>query len=258
LQDPAAWSFHELGRCQQASNRRTFATATVIAGQERGGAVLHRRAAGEGHILLEDVPASARLRWRTRWRGQVSLSFQRIQFFTSDLLPADIVGVTIYNRTAQEFEFISGGLYTSCWPRDQSRHAEVAVSAAEAMSEGMISVEKKRPAAARSVPGPGDAESDRARGDISAAESPARSLPDEADHRHPNTTDEKSCSVPAARTCAGASWRGAGSAGSARSAGQVARRIHVNESLVDYLMTIVHTTRSHPGSALGRFDARRR
>src|ERR1044071_215224 len=57
----------------------------------------------KGHILLEDVPGVGKTTLAHALARSVSLSFQRIQF-TSDLLPADIVGVTIYNQDQQEFE----------------------------------------------------------------------------------------------------------------------------------------------------------
>src|SRR5213078_1121606 len=72
----------------------------------------------KGHILLEDVPGVG----KTTLARALSLSFQRIQF-TSDLLPADIVGVTIYNQDAQEFEFISGPVFTNILLADEINRA---------------------------------------------------------------------------------------------------------------------------------------
>src|SRR5258705_253982 len=98
-----------------------------------------------GHILLEDVPGVGKTTLAHALARSLSLSFQRIQF-TSDLLPADIVGVTIYNQDAQEFEFISGPVFTNILLADEINRATPKSQSAllEAMSEGMISVEKKR------------------------------------------------------------------------------------------------------------------
>src|SRR5215468_6249053 len=60
----------------------------------------------KGHILLEDVPGVGKTTLAHALARSLTLSFQRIQF-TSDLLPSDIVGVTIYNQEQQEFEFVS-------------------------------------------------------------------------------------------------------------------------------------------------------
>src|SRR5205085_7348169 len=98
-----------------------------------------------GHILLEDVPGVGKTTLAHALARSLSLSFQRIQF-TSDLLPADIVGVTIYNQDAQEFEFISGPVFTNILLADEINRATPKSQSAllEAMSEGMISIEKKR------------------------------------------------------------------------------------------------------------------
>src|SRR5690349_18485627 len=60
-----------------------------------------------GHILLEDVPGVGKTTLAHALATSISLDFQRLQF-TSDLLPTDIVGVTIYNQEKHEFEFVTG------------------------------------------------------------------------------------------------------------------------------------------------------
>src|SRR5688572_3326673 len=97
-----------------------------------------------GHILLEDVPGVGKTTLAHALSRSVSLSFQRIQF-TSDLLPADIVGVTIYNQDLQEFEFISGPIFTNVLLADEINRATPKSQSAllEAMSEGTITVEKR-------------------------------------------------------------------------------------------------------------------
>src|SRR3982074_3709596 len=99
----------------------------------------------KGHILLEDVPGVGKTTLAHALARSLSLSFQRIQF-TSDLLPADIVGVTIYKQDQQEFEFVSGPIFTNVLLADEINRATPKSQSAllEAMSEGMITVEKKR------------------------------------------------------------------------------------------------------------------
>src|SRR3989440_7789461 len=76
----------------------------------------------KGHILLEDVPGVGKTTLAHALARSLSLSFQRIQF-TSDLLPSDIVGVTIYNQEHQEFEFISGPIFTNVLLADEINRA---------------------------------------------------------------------------------------------------------------------------------------
>src|SRR6186997_1979653 len=98
-----------------------------------------------GHVLIEDVPGVGKTTLAHALARSVSLSFQRIQF-TSDLLPSDIVGVTIYNQDLQEFEFVSGPIFTNVLLADEINRATPKSQSAllEAMSEGMISIEKRR------------------------------------------------------------------------------------------------------------------
>ena len=99
----------------------------------------------KGHILLEDVPGVGKTTLAHALARSVSLSFQRIQF-TSDLLPADIVGVTIFNQDQQDFEFISGPIFTNVLLADEINRATPKSQSAllEAMSEGTITVEKRQ------------------------------------------------------------------------------------------------------------------
>src|SRR6476619_697009 len=98
-----------------------------------------------GHILLEDVPGVGKTTLAHALARSLSLSFQRIQF-TSDLLPADIVGVTIYRQEEQEFEFVSGPIFTNVLLADEINRATPKSQSAllEAMSEGTITIEKRR------------------------------------------------------------------------------------------------------------------
>lgn len=98
-----------------------------------------------GHILLEDVPGVGKTTLAHALARSVSLEFQRIQF-TSDLLPSDIIGVTIFKQERHEFEFIKGPIFTNVLLADEINRATPKSQSAllEAMNEGKVTIEKRR------------------------------------------------------------------------------------------------------------------
>src|SRR5437763_17180812 len=98
-----------------------------------------------GHVLLEDVPGVGKTTLAQGLARSLGLSFQRIQF-TSDLLPSDILGVSIFNQKTQEFEFVPGPVFANVVLADEINRATPKTQSAllEAMSEGKVSVERKR------------------------------------------------------------------------------------------------------------------
>ncbi len=98
-----------------------------------------------GHVLIEDVPGVGKTTLAQALARSLGLPFQRIQF-TSDLMPSDIVGVTIFQQARQEFEFIPGPLFANVVLADEINRASPKTQSAllEAMSEHRVSVERKR------------------------------------------------------------------------------------------------------------------
>ncbi|HYN20652.1 MAG TPA: MoxR family ATPase [Thermoanaerobaculia bacterium] len=98
-----------------------------------------------GHILIEDVPGVGKTTLSQALARSLGLAFQRIQF-TSDLLPSDIIGVTIFNQKTQAFEFVPGPLFANMVLADEINRATPKTQSAllEAMSERKVSVERKR------------------------------------------------------------------------------------------------------------------
>ena len=206
----------------------------------------------KGHILLEDVPGVGKTTLAHALARSLSLSFQRIQF-TSDLLPADIVGVTIYNQEAQEFDFVSGPIFTNVLLADEINRATPKSQSAllEAMSEGMITIEKRRLA----LPDPFL---------VIATQNPIEHvgtypLPESQLDRflmkltigYPNATDERKLLRAGGAREALEHLEPVLEADEVRELQEQVPVVHVNESLVDYLMTIVDKTRQHAEMALG-------
>jgi MoxR-like ATPase len=98
-----------------------------------------------GHVLLEDVPGVGKTTLAQAFARSLGLAFQRIQF-TSDLLPSDIIGVSIFNQKTQTFEFVPGPLFANVVLADEINRATPKTQSAllEAMSERRVSIERMR------------------------------------------------------------------------------------------------------------------
>ncbi len=99
---------------------------------------------GRGHLLLEDVPGVGKTTLAFTLAKATNCSFQRIQF-TSDLLPTDIIGVNIYNPDSREFEFRSGPIFANIVLADEINRTNPKTQSAllEAMNERRVSVERR-------------------------------------------------------------------------------------------------------------------
>jgi MoxR-like ATPase len=97
-----------------------------------------------GHLLLEDVPGVGKTTLAHSLARSLDCSFKRIQF-TSDLLPSDIVGISMFNRQKQEFEFIPGPIFANVVLADEINRTspKTQSSLLEAMSEAQISVDNQ-------------------------------------------------------------------------------------------------------------------
>ena len=98
-----------------------------------------------GHVLIEDVPGVGKTTLAQALARSLGLDFQRIQF-TSDLLPSDIIGVSIFNQGEQAFEFIPGPVFANVVLADEINRASPKTQSAllEAMSERQVTVDRNR------------------------------------------------------------------------------------------------------------------
>ncbi len=97
-----------------------------------------------GHLLLDDLPGTGKTTLARSLAVTLGLTFHRVQF-TSDLMPSDIVGVSVYDQTHQKFEFHHGPVFTEVLLADEINRASPRTQSAllEAMAEYQVSVDRQ-------------------------------------------------------------------------------------------------------------------
>src|SRR6185369_11127240 len=95
-----------------------------------------------GHLLIEDVPGVGKTTLAAALARSIGAAFQRIQF-TSDMLPSDVIGVSIWEPEKSEFVFKPGPLFTNIVPADEINRTtpKTQSSLLEAMNEAQVSMD---------------------------------------------------------------------------------------------------------------------
>jgi MoxR-like ATPase len=115
---------------------------TVLHGKDDVVALVLVGLLAEGHILLEDVPGVGKTTLAKALAGSIDGVCRRVQF-TPDLLPADVVGVNIWNRGTNQFEFRAGPVFTNILVADEINRASPKTQSAllEAMAERQVTLD---------------------------------------------------------------------------------------------------------------------
>jgi MoxR-like ATPase len=98
----------------------------------------------KGHLLIEDIPGVGKTTLASALARSLDCTFRRVSF-TSDLLPSDVIGVTVFNAETREFEFKPGPIFTNILLADEINRTTPKTQSAllEAMSEFQVSVDSR-------------------------------------------------------------------------------------------------------------------
>ena len=125
--------------------------SSVLIGKEQEVKIALTCLLARGHLLIEDLPGLGKTTLVNAMARVLGLDFNRIQF-TSDLLPADIVGVSVYEKAEGAFRFLPGPVFCQLLLADEINRTTPKTQSAllEAMAEGQVTVEGKT----RDLPAP--------------------------------------------------------------------------------------------------------
>jgi len=205
-----------------------------------------------GHVLLEDVPGVGKTTLAQALARSLRLDFHRIQF-TSDTLPSDIIGISVFRQGSGNFEFIPGPLFAHVVLADEINRATPRTQSAllEAMSERSVTVEKTRHRLAEPFL-------------VIATQNPIEStgtypLPESQLDRflmrlsmgYPGREEELELIRADGAEPELEQLEPVLSAEEVLELQRTVREVHVEEALLDYLHRVVERTRAHEALALG-------
>ena len=204
-----------------------------------------------GHLLIEDVPGVGKTTLAHALAKSLGVSFQRIQF-TSDLLPSDILGVSIYDGKTGEFVFKPGPLFTNIVLADEINRTtpKTQSSLLEAMNEHQVSLDHHtyrlpRPFMVLATQNPLEYQ-----GTHPLPESQLDRFLLKIRIGYPDRNDEKEI-LKGAGAAALEQIEPVLSAEEVTDLQATTEKVRVEESLLDYVMAIVGATRRSPLLALG-------
>jgi len=219
----------------------------------KGKAAAVRRAVtclmARGHLLIEDVPGIGKTTLASALARSIGCSFQRIQF-TSDLLPSDLIGVSVYRPETQEFIFKEGPLFHQLILADEINRTSPRTQSAllEAMNEGQISVDHHthrlpRPFMVLATQNPREYH-----GTFPLPESQLDRFLMRISIGYPDADSEREILVSTASSSA---LEPVLSAAEVCAAQDAVERVRVDPALVGYILDIVTATRQSAAVALG-------
>ena len=203
-----------------------------------------------GHLLIEDVPGVGKTTLAESLARLVDASFRRLQC-TSDLLPGDITGVSIYRPQSQDFEFRPGPVFANFLLADEINRATPKTQSAllEAMSEGQVSVDGKT----MPLPDPfmviATQNPTEQQGTYQLPESQLDRFLMRIEIGYPSRDQERA--VMQGASLKPQQLKNLLSGAELKSIQEEVEAVHVDPDLVTYLLSLVERTRHHEGVSLG-------
>ena len=205
-----------------------------------------------GHLLVEDVPGVGKTTLAHALALILECRFHRIQF-TSDLLPSDIVGISIYNQPRQAFEFKPGPIFANVILADEINRTTPKTQSAllEAMSEGQVTadnqtIELPKPFLVLATQNPVEHH-----GTYPLPESQLDRFLMRIKMGYPSAEDEKEIFRSQSQAHPLSNLRAVISSGEVLQIQETVRGIHIDESIIDYALQIVEKTRNSEFLSLG-------
>ncbi len=205
-----------------------------------------------GHLLIEDVPGVGKTTLAHALARSFDCTFQRIQF-TSDLLPSDLTGSSIFNQLDHQFEFRKGPLFANVVLADEINRTTPKTQSAllEAMSEGKVTIENKtyelpRPFVVIATQNPIEHH-----GTYPLPESQLDRFLMRLQMGYPSQADEKEIVRSHINYETADHLTPVISAKEVQEAQKLIEKVEVEDSLLDYLMTLVEATRKSEFLTLG-------
>ncbi len=227
--------------------RVTQQVGTVILGKEQQIRLALACLLSRGHLLIEDVPGVGKTTLAHVLARTLGLAFHRIQF-TSDMLPADIIGVSIYDRESGTFKFHPGPVFSQLVLADEVNRATPKTQSAllEAMEEHQVTAEGET----RRLPEPffviATQNPSHQVGTFQLPESQLDRFQMRVELGYPNREAERALLQGVDRRDMTASLKACLDPGELLTLQAAARQVHVAPALVDYVQALVEYTRRSP------------
>jgi MoxR-like ATPase len=206
----------------------------------------------EGHLLIEDVPGVGKTTLGHAMARALSCNFHRIQF-TSDLLPSDVLGISVFNPRTNDFEFKAGPIFSNIVLADEINRTTPKTQSAllEAMNENQVTIESytyplPRPFMVLATQNPAEHH-----GTYPLPESQLDRFLMKIEVGYPDATAEKEILKRFTRESNKSTVEPVLTPADVITLQDDSRKVHIGEEIIDYMLQIVNSTRNHPEIELG-------